>query len=307
MNLIEDLKYQFRNGDMITRLIFANLLLFLVIIIAGIIQGPFLNNYGNGNFLLKEILAMPYEPKKLLFKPWTLVTYNFTHLRFFHILFNMIWLYFFGRVFVDFLGNKKALPVYLLGGVFGGLISFLAFLLPGLHVEAGVPLIGASASVMAIVWATVSIAPNYTFHLFLLGPIKIKWIAFLYLILDLLTLATYNPELSNNAGGSLAHIGGAIFGFLFVKLLYKGVDVSDGMNNVGGKIQDLLKRRPKPKMVYKNEDAIYKKSKMVSKKEEYDTGNKQEKVDAILDKISEKGYDSLSKEEKEFLFSVSEE
>ena len=206
----------------------------------------------------------------------------FMHADIWHILFNMLWLYWFGQIFEEFLGKKRTIGLYLLGGLAGGILFVVAFnLLPLFsYVKQVSHVVGASASVMAVVVAAATIAPNYSINLMIIGPVKIKWITLFYVALDF--LSTTGP----NAGGQIAHLGGALIGFIYVKQLQSGNDWITG-------ITQLFKRKSKLKVVSTNRD------KTIPVKP------RQEEIDAILDKISQNGYDSLNKHEKEILFRAS--
>ncbi|RYD80342.1 MAG: rhomboid family intramembrane serine protease [Sphingobacteriales bacterium] len=206
----------------------------------------------------------------------------FFHADILHILFNMLGLFWFGNIFMSFLNSRQFHFVYLAGGIFGGLFA-IAFLnvFPAFSGSLlNVNIIGASAAVMAIIVAAATLVPNYTIMLFLFGEVKIKWIAIVYFVLDFLAIG------SVNAGGSLAHIGGAILGFVFIKSLQNGSDWSK-----------IFERKPKLRVV-KNEQPI--------KKPTF-KGVSQSEIDEILDKISTSGYDKLTATEKEKLFKASKD
>ena len=262
-------------------LICINIVVFLVINVPGTIESWF-NRTEYIAVYANEYLSLPSNLHRLLIRFWTPFTYMFMHAGVFHILFNMLWLYWFGQIFEEFLGKKRTIGLYLLGGLAGGILFVIAFnLLPLFsYVKQVSHVVGASASVMAIVVAAATIAPNYTINLMLIGPVKIKWIALFYVAVDF--LSTTGP----NAGGQIAHLGGALIGFMYVKQLQRGNDWIAGIVNIF---------KPKPKL------------KVVSTNREKNPALKprQEEIDAILDKISQNGYDSLNKHEKEILFRAS--
>jgi len=229
-----------------------------------------------------EYLYLPSYLPKLLVRFWTPVTYMFMHASILHILFNMLSLYWFGQIFEEFLGKKRTIVLYLMGGLAGGLLFVIAFnLLPLFsYVKQVSYVVGASASVMAIVVAAATTVPNYEISLILLGPVKIKWIALFYVAVDF--LLTTGP----NAGGQIAHLGGALIGFVYVKQLQRGNDWIEGITKI-------FKPKSKLKVVSTNRD------KGTSAKP------RQDEVDEILDKISHTGYESLNKHEKEVLFRAS--
>ncbi len=223
-------------------------------------------------------LSMPGYYKQLPFKFWTIITYMFTQRDFFHLLFNMLWLYWLGLIFLDFLSKRQFIFTYLAGGIMGALLYLVAYnLLPVFSgtVERSI-LLGSSASVMAIVVATATLVPNFTIQLLFLGNVKLKYLALAYFVLDIIGI-------SSEPGGSIAHIGGALLGFVYIQQLNRGTDFSN-----------IFKRRSKLKVV-KNKSAS------TSQGPPPD----QEAIDRILDKISQSGYESLTKLEKEQLFKAS--
>jgi membrane associated rhomboid family serine protease len=242
-------------------------------------------------------LAVPSDLHLLMTRPWTIVTYMFTQESFFHILFNMMVLYFGGRIFTEFLDDRKLVNTYIWGGLTGALffiVSYNLFPVFSEDVRMSVAL-GASASVLAILVAIATYAPNYTVYLLLLGRIKLKYIAIVLVIIDLLSINRGNP------GGHIAHLGGALWGFLSVMLYRKGLKNFPGINWYG--IKNLFTWFNKPR---------YTRYKEVNtgrplNDDEYNRirAERQKKIDIILDKISKSGYDSLTKEEKELLFSAS--
>lgn len=232
-------------------------------------------------------------------RPWTIITYAFAHdlTGLFHILFNMLALYWFGRVFVEYLGGDKLVAVYVLGAMFGGLFYLLAYNTIPFFVQQSdqvqIGMVGASAAVDAIVVATAVLLPNYTFFLLLIGPVKIKYIAAVVIFLSLL------GTVGSNAGGNIAHLGGALIGFIYIKQLQAGVNWGLWITVTIDWFKDLFKSKPKVKVTYRKED------KATAKKGTPPNKASQAEIDAILDKISDRGYESLTKEEKEKLFNAS--
>lgn len=236
-------------------------------------------------------------------KPWTLLIYSFAHhfdyvrssFDIFHILFNMLALYWFGRVFVEYLGSDKVVAVYLLGALAAGICYLLVFnSIPFFKTQSNFSgMVGASGAVYAIMVAIATLMPNYTFFLLFFGPIKIKYIAGFYIILSFL------GSVGSNAGGNIAHLGGALMGFVYIKQLQAGVNWGGWITAVLDWISGLFSSRPKVKVSYrKNETSNGKMNVNLS-------GISQQEIDDILDKISDGGYESLSKEEKEKLFKAS--
>lgn len=228
----------------------------------------------------------------------------FIHEGFWHILWNMLGLYWFGQIVQDMIGKPKILPLYIFGGIFGGLLYMLAYNIFPLFSNAVAvsSCIGASAGVMAIVLAAATIAPNFELGFAIIGPVKIKWIALVYVVLDLINIQ------GGNAGGHIAHLGGALFGFVFIKQLQSGNDFTRPFYAVTDFFSNLFKKKSNLKVEYKKE-YVYTSEKNTKSNtaQQKETISKQEKLDAILDKINRSSYDSLSKEEKEFLFKISQE
>lgn len=292
MGLLDDIKKTFRNGNSLTRLIFINVAVFVLITVVAVIGYLMTNNFISGKALY--LLSVPASLKMLLLRPWTLITYMFTHKDVWHILFNMLWLYWFGRIFLEYLDERKLVAVYLLGGICGALVYILSFnIFPVFStVVAESSTIGASASVMAIVVGIATYVPDYTIHLLLLGKLKIKYVALGIFIL------TSVMDFSVNSGGKLAHIGGAFFGYFYIMNLKHGRDFAKGFNKIIDFLATLFKPRKKLKVTHKK----------VANEFEYNKikADHQKNINTILDKISKGGYDSLTKEEKETLFRESQ-
>jgi len=219
----------------------------------------------------------------------------FLHENLFHILFNMLWLFWFGEIFVLYMGDKKVLPLYILGGLAGASMYVLVYnIIPVFRGSVDLSyMLGASASIYAIVFAAATINPNHEINLILIGPVRIKYIALISLLLDIISI----PH--GNAGGYIAHAGGALSGFLYIKALQSGYDFFAPFAAVYNGIANLFRPGRKVKVSYKNLQGT---STSASKQR---GKNEQEKVDEILDKIARSGYDSLTKEEKDFLFHYS--
>jgi len=292
MGIWDEIKLTFRNGSNLTRLIYINIVVFILLsIVAGI--GFLLNNQEISGKAL-DLFSVPASFNALLLRPWTLITYMFTHKDIWHILFNMLWLYWFGRIFLEYLDERKLVAVYLLGGISGALVYILSFnIFPAFTgVVADSVAIGASASVMAIVIAIAAYVPDYTIQLFLFGRIKIKYMALAIFIL------TSIMDFSVNSGGKLAHIGGAFFGYFYIINLRHGHDIGKGFNRIIDFFVTIFKPRKKLKVTYKKVATEYDYNKI---KVEH-----QKRINNILDKISKGGYESLTKEEKEALFKESQ-
>jgi membrane associated rhomboid family serine protease len=292
MGIWDEIKLIFRNGSNLTRLIYINIAVFVLItIVAGV--GFLLNDLEISGKAL-DLFSVPASFNALLLRPWTLITYMFTHKDIWHILFNMLWLYWFGRIFLEYLDERKLVAVYLLGGISGALVYILSFnIFPAFTgIVADSVAIGASASVMAIVIAIATYVPDYTVQLLLFGRIKIKYMALAIFIL------TSIMGFSVNSGGKLAHIGGAFFGYFYIINLRHGRDIGKGFNRIIDFFVTIFKPRKKLKVTHKKATAEYEYNKI---KAEH-----QKRINHILDKISKGGYDSLTKEEKETLFKESQ-
>jgi membrane associated rhomboid family serine protease len=292
MGIWDDIKSTFRNGSNLTRLIYINIAVFVLFTIAAVIA--FLLNNQEISDKALDIFSVPASLNDLLLRPWTLITYMFTHKDIWHILFNMLWLYSFGRIFLEYLDGRKLVAVYLLGGLSGAFVYILSFnVFPVFTgVVADSVAIGASASVMAIVIAISAYVPDYTIQLFLFGRIKIKYLALAIFVL------TSIMDFSVNSGGKLAHIGGAFFGYFYTMNLRHGRDMGKGFNKILDFFVTIFKPRKKLKVTYKKVATEYEYNKI---KVEH-----QKLINNILDKISKGGYDSLTKEEKETLFKESQ-
>lgn len=303
--------YQLRNAfnqrdNSLYKLIAINLIVFFVVLILRV----FLTIGGLGELYKTGLswLMMPASLSKLAFQPWSVFTYMFLHEGVFHILFNMLFLYWFGQLIHQYLGSRKLANLYILGGLAGGLFYLLIYNLAPYFsgsVDSSM-MLGASAGVFAIVVGAATLSPNTTFFLLLLGPVKIVYIAAFYVILS------FANSIGANAGGEIAHLGGALLGYLYITQLRKGSDWGVPVQRVGIFFENLFSgKKSKVKVSYRKAKTTtrstfggFKSSTAttaVSKKETIT----QEEVDRILDKIAEKGYDGLSSEEKRKLFEFS--
>jgi membrane associated rhomboid family serine protease len=287
----EDFKNLVKQGSGFTKLLLANVIIYLVIELTQVFFFLFNANVDFDYFI--NFVAVPADLKRLLFHPWSVVTYQFIHKQFGHILYNMLMLYFGGRMFVEFLGEKRIVPVYIISGVCGAVLFILFYnVFPAFTPFAlNSVTIGASASVLGIFIAVATYIPNFVVNVFFVLEVRLKFVALFLVVIDLISLN------KGNAGGHIAHLGGAIFGILYATQLKKGNDITNAWYSIKNKVQGLFKRKQKLEKVYSN----YNSSTAAKAK------HKQEIVDAILDKISRSGYDSLSKQEKEILFKASKE
>ena len=276
---------QFKQSEMLNKLIYINLGVFVVVKAVDIVIMMLGLQEANP---VVGFLAAYSDLHDLLRHPWGVVTYMFLHQGFLHILFNLLWLFWFGRIFSEYFTGRQLLNVYICGGLAGALLYILSFnifpVFDGVHSMA----IGASAAVYAIVLSTAVYVPNYTVYVMFLGQVKIKWIAVFCIISDLAMLE------SGNAGGHIAHIGGAIFGVCYTLALRRGTDISGWVGRITDGFTGLFKRKPKMKVSYKRTESDY----------DYNARkhNEQKEIDAILDKIAKSGYNGLSEDEKRTLF-----
>ncbi|MFO7869610.1 MAG: rhomboid family intramembrane serine protease [Bacteroidales bacterium] len=309
MKIWTDIKQEFRVGNNLTRIMYINVGVFVALFLIRLLSWLFTASDQSGlyGFVIKNIQTY-LNPDFLILKPWTLFTYMFTHESFFHILFNMLWLYWMGRIFIDLLNGKRLVAIYLLGGIAGALLSLAAFqLLPALKpaIESGnpAPMLGASAAVMAITAAIATYVPNYEIRLLFFGNVAIKYIALVAVGLDILFL----PD--GNAGGRFAHIGGALFGFVWAYKLKQGTDISKWFMTVLDSVAVWFRPKPKSHMhvSYKNKKqkkgtyVHYEETNTSSSQTEYS----QAEIDTILEKVARSGYESLTAKEKKILFSSS--
>ncbi len=291
-SIFQEIKNYFLQGNMLSKLIFVNVGIFIFANLINLVF--FLLAISPDSQAIIHWLGISSNPGVIIARPWTIITYMFTHLSLFHILFNMIVFYVGGRLFCQFIGEKRLLGTYIIGGLVGGLFFILSYnFFPVFREYAAISVaIGASASVMAIFVAIATYMPNYHLPLILLGRVRLKYIAIFFVIIDLISID------KGNSGGHIAHLGGAAYGFLYIMLLKQGHETGLFFNTIFEKIQSFF--RPKPKMRVK-----YSKQRPVTddeyNKEKVET---QKKIDKILDKISKHGYESLSKEEKELLFKM---
>ena len=283
MNILDDLKLQYKIGGISLRLIYWNIACFLISLV-------FFYQYSGGGFAYPNWLALSSDPNVFVFKPWTFLTYAFFHSTFLHLLFNMMVLNFASQLFLTFFTQKQYLGLYILGAVFAGITFVLSYWF--LNISA--PIVGASAAIMAILVAATTYQPLMNVRLLLIGNVKLWHITGVIVILDLMQLRL------DNTGGHISHLAGAFFGFIFIKLLQNGTDLSVIVSRIIDFFANLFRKSPKTpfKKVHKNYQKPTEKtaSRIVTK------DKTQQQIDEILDKISQSGYDCLTKEEKEFLF-----
>ncbi len=293
MGPVDKFKYKMQTATVVEKLIALNVLVFILFFliktIAFLFQLP--------SDFITGWLVFPKEPGEFLFKPWSIITYSFLHSGIWHILSNMLILYYAGVYFLTYFSSKKLLTFYFLGVIIGALVYMLSYnLFPAFEATGKSYLVGASAGVMAVLVGVATKVPDLKIRLMFLGSIKFWYIAAFLVVIDIIQIPF------GNAGGHFAHLGGALFGFMYTKQLAKGNDIGSGFEKFIIWFISLFdsskKSKPKMKTVYKKKGASpYKTKAPITNKDDY-----QQKIDAILDKISTSGYDSLTKVEKDFLF-----
>ncbi len=304
--LLDDFRSEFsKSNNVLAQLILVNVVVFLTLLILYLVftvaeTSPF---YGK----VIEQLTIPARASEFIQRPWTLFTYFFTHEKPFHILFNMLGLYWFGRLVDEYLGARRLLGLYVLGGMAGGLLYLTMFNLVPFFIQQapGTRMLGSSGAFFSVAVGAATLLPNYSFHLLFFGPVRIKYIVFFLIVLSLAN------SVGPNAGGELAHLGGAAMGFLFVKLLQNGTDLGRPIYWLMDGWQSLTRPKPAVKVSYRQ------RSSASASPTAYVTSGSpaagasvtmpdEAEIDSILDKISRSGYESLSREEKQKLFKASQ-
>jgi membrane associated rhomboid family serine protease len=290
-----------RHNNAHVQLIIINVVVYIVLAVLMVFS-----SWGDAENLFRIVhnqFSIPADFSTFLQRPWTILTYAFAHdlSGLLHILFNMISLYWFGRLFVEYLGSAKLVDVYVLGAISGAIFYLAAYNTIPFYADknnvALINMVGASAAINAIVVAVATLIPNYTFFLLFLGPVRIKYIAAVIVFLSFL------GTVGQNAGGNIAHLGGALIGFVYMKQLQAGVNWGGWISATLEWIRDLFKSNPKVKVTYRSDEPKPRKAEKVHVSSSSKAS--QAEIDAILDKISDRGYESLTKEEKEKLFNAS--
>lgn len=305
-SMLDDIKMQYERGGPTVKLIFANVVVFLVLNLIFVPLFLFgIATYPAYSQVLENWLYLPSDLGDLLTHPWTLITYMFLHAGFFHILFNMLILYWFGRILESFTDSRRIYAIYFLSGLVGAFIFLLAYNVLPPFIGQPAHMIGASGAVMGVVLAAATLTPHYTMNLLLIGPVQLRYIAAFMVLLDVVLMP-------NNPGGRIAHLGGALTGYLLMTQLQKGTDYMEKptrfLERIGAFFSNLFtKKEAGPRVVHRNTGGKKKsQSKRPGHRSDSSESN-QEKIDAILEKIKQSGYDSLSEEEKAFLFRVSKD
>ncbi|MDT7829971.1 rhomboid family intramembrane serine protease [Pricia sp. S334] len=289
------LRYQYARLSVSEKLIAINVVVFIVMGLVSALIGPNIENW----------FALPQDFFEFLVQPWSLVTYSFLHAGFFHILWNMYILYIAGRILLNLFDGKRFLNIYFLGVILGGLLFLLSYNIFPALIGQRTALVGASAGVMAVLIFICTYIPNQEVRIIFFN-VKLWQVGLFVVLMDLIQI-----PLGGNVGGHLAHLGGAFLGYVYARQLFKGIDIGEGFSKFTDSFADLFKKstvsggeqRKKAPM-----KTVYRKQKTASRARS--TGNKddhQQKIDAILDKISKSGYESLSKAEKDYLFKAGKE
>ncbi|MAD59279.1 MAG: rhomboid family intramembrane serine protease [Flammeovirgaceae bacterium] len=281
--IIEDIRNAWKKKDNgLIKIIIINIIVFVSISFIQVI----LTISGLSSFftLLINKLMLPASLGTFILQPWSIISYFFLHMNFMHILWNMLFLYWFGKIINDNIGNNALISLYVLGGVIGGLFYMAIYNIVPYYSErvSDSLMLGASAGVFSVVVGSATLMPNYSFYLLLIGPVRIKYIALFYVLLSFFDVA------GSNAGGEIAHLGGAFIGYIFIRQLQNGVNIGEGVINIINLFSDRKRRKKSTNDV--NKGSIE---------------TSQDEVDKILDKISESGYSSLTEKEKERLFNAS--
>ncbi|MBO9637466.1 MAG: rhomboid family intramembrane serine protease [Siphonobacter aquaeclarae] len=295
---IDDIKEAFsRRDNGLIQLILINVFVFLGLLV---LQVSFsLSGKESYYTLVLDQLALKPNPAHLLYKPWTLLTYCFVHQNILHILFNMLFLFWFGQLVQEYLGSRRLVSLYMLGGVVGGLtFAALYNLVPLYRHWLDMPNVGASGAVYAVMLGAATLLPNYTFHVLIIGPVRIKYIAAFFVVVSFAQIP------GSNAGGNITHLSGALFGYLYIRMLRRGTDLGQPVEAVLDFFKRLFSREPRPRMKVKY------RSQTRTTYTAYSTTAEEfpddDEIDAILDKISKSGYESLTREEKQKLYKASQ-
>ncbi len=297
-DFLNKVKQDVFKGDYLTRLLYLNISVFLLYTLTNAFTSLFTGNFNLIPELADNLLALPSDPWRALLRPWSFLTYMFTHFGFRHILFNMIVLYFSGKILMEYLGEKRLLALYVYGGIGGGLFYILLYNLSPILSESS--MVGASAGCIAILVAGALYMPNMPVRLWGIFEIKYWMLAAGIVTLDVLNLT------GSNAGGHIAHIGGAIVAFFFIRSMRQGQEWNVYLFQVIDTVRSMLfrpksKKRRRGFSFGESSHVKYEEVKNSKSSGQDDTA----RMDEILDKIKEEGYDALSKEEKGYLFKIS--
>jgi len=281
MELFQNLKQGYKTGNIVQRLLYWNVAIAIIFILFKVFYQPVY-------LLLVDNFSLNSNFEFFIYKPWTLISYSFLHADFIHLLFNLLMLYFVGMLFETFFSKFQLLAVYIFGGIFAG----MTYLIACNFLDINSLVVGASGAIMALLFAVTTYRPNMNVRLALIGNVKVWYIAAFFVFLDIVQIPM------SNAGGHITHLGGALFGFIYIQCLNKGFD----MGNFFVWLNDLFSPNKKKYTNFKNVYTNNKNEQTSSQPKKNQKDEVQIQIDVILDKISKSGYESLSKEEKEFLF-----
>ena len=297
MAIIDDIKFAYRRGSMLMRFIFINIAVCVILPLATLVAWMITGDQA----AVLQWVELPSDLSLLIRRPWTLVTYMFSHYALLHILFNMLWLYWLGRIFMEYFSPKQLTGVYLLGGWGGALLFLLAYnLMPSLAGNS-VFLIGASASVLAVIVATAVYAPDYKIGLLFLGEVAIKWVAIVTVAIYLIGMET------GNIGGNIAHIGGALVGAWFALRIKRGRDITRPLNAVLDAVVGIFNGRSFSWPAARRSSKARPQQETTQQRQQpsrFDTVSEEE-LDRVLKKIKDAGYDALTDAERDMLFKAS--
>jgi membrane associated rhomboid family serine protease len=284
--MLDEIKFKFLKGDTLIRVIIINLFVFIPLMLFNVVSIISDNKIVFDNAM--SYIGVPSIFSIAILRPWTLFTYSIVHFDLFHFVFNMIGLYWLGGIIQEYLGNKRFVNLYILGGLAGAALYLLCYAtIPYFGNQPG-KLVGASASIFAMAVAAVTLLPHIRIYMVFLGEVRLIYIVGFYL------LVSFASIIGNNPGGNLAHLGGGILGYAYIKLLKNGYDLGYPIQKIWDFISNLFKKKSNMKVSYKNSNKFT---------EEPD----QDEIDRILDKMNQKGgYNALSQEEKEKLFKYSQ-
>jgi membrane associated rhomboid family serine protease len=293
MSIVGDIKSFFKNGDGLSRLIFVNVAVFVVLLIISVVE-----QFSGRSIRLEEYpniyLSSTSNLELLARRPWTIITHMFAHIEVGHFLFNLVTLFTVGKLFRHFLGSKRLVANYILGGLAGFLVYLICYnVFPGLNANSSI--LGASAAVMSLIITIGMVKPNYSIKLFGVFEMKLIWLCGILVFVDLISL-----QKGFNSGGHLGHLGGALYGFLYARNYNQGKNMASWFENLLSRISSLFNG--------KNRSDLHSVNKRPKTDEQFNVekASRQKRIDQILDKISRAGYDSLTKEEKDFLFKYSQ-
>ena len=284
------LRYQYSRLNIAEKLIVVNIAVFILNVLL-----PFL--LGLGKNAISRWFELPVDLGEFIVQPWSMVTYSFFHGDFFHLFWNMLLLYFSARIFLNLFSARKLINVYFLGVILGGLLFVLSYNVFPVFMGSNSAIIGASAGVTAVLIFICAYMPNQEVRVIFFN-VKLWYIGAFLVLLDLIRIP------AGNSGGHLAHLGGALLGYVYARQLIKGRDIGEGfakfLDSIGAMFKPREKKAPM-KTVYRKKNTVN------SATIDYDKETRQRKIDGILDKISKSGYESLSKAEKDFLFKAGKE